>query len=292
MIPSYYKSNSGDFTLIEGDGIETLSKFQFDFDMVFADPPYFLSNGGISYQSGKIVCVDKGKWDKATTLEDMDTFNLKWLTEVRNHMKDNATIWISGTHHNIFSVQQQLIKLGFKILNVITWAKTNPPPNISCRYFTYSTEFIIWARKSPKVPHYFNYSLMRELNNNKQMTDVWQLPAIGRWEKSCGKHPTQKPLSILARIIQASTKQNAWILDPFSGSATTGIAACLLGRKYLGLEIEENFLMIGRQRREEIENLSIRENYLERLAKMKIASLDNKSFLSENNNLNYGVPWL
>ena len=292
MIPSYYKSNSGDFTLIQGDCIETLSKFQFDFDMVFADPPYFLSNGGISYQSGKIVCVDKGKWDKATTLEDMDTFNLKWLTEVRNHMKDNATIWISGTHHNIFSVQQQLIKLGFKILNVITWAKTNPPPNISCRYFTYSTEFIIWARKSPKVPHYFNYSLMRELNNNKQMTDVWQLPAIGRWEKSCGKHPTQKPLSILARIIQASTKQNAWILDPFSGSATTGIAACLLGRKYLGLEIEENFLMIGRQRREDIENLSIRENYLERLAKMKIASLDNKSFLSENNNLNYGVPWL
>lgn len=292
MIPSYYKSNSGDFTLIQGDCIETLSKFQFDFDMVFADPPYFLSNGGISYQSGKIVCVNKGEWDKATTLEDMDTFNLKWLTEVRNHMKDNATIWISGTHHNIFSVQQQLIKLGFKILNVITWAKTNPPPNISCRYFTYSTEFIIWARKSPKVPHYFNYSLMKELNDNKQMTDVWQLPAIGRWEKSCGKHPTQKPLSILARIIQASTKQNAWILDPFSGSATTGIAACLLGRKYLGLEIEENFLMIGRQRREEIENLSIRENYIERLAKMKIASLDNKSFLSENNNLNYGVPWL
>lgn len=260
--------------------------------MVFADPPYFLSNGGISYQSGKIVCVDKGEWDKATTIEDMDMFNLKWLTEVRNHMKDNATIWVSGTLHNIFSVQQQLIKLGFKILNIITWAKTNPPPNISCRYFTYSTEFIIWARKSPKVPHYFNYDLMKELNENKQMTDVWQLPAIGRWEKSCGKHPTQKPLSILARIIQASTKQDAWILDPFSGSATTGIAACLLGRKFLGLEIEENFLMMGRQRREEIENLSIRENYIERLAKMKAASLNNKSIVAENNNSNYGVPWL
>lgn len=292
MIPSYYKSNTGDFTLIQGDCIETLSKFKFHFDMVFADPPYFLSNGGISYQSGKIVCVDKGEWDKATTIEDMDMFNLKWLTEVRNHMKDNATIWVSGTLHNIFSVQQQLIKLGFKILNIITWAKTNPPPNISCRYFTYSTEFIIWARKSPKVPHYFNYDLMKELNENKQMTDVWQLPAIGRWEKSCGKHPTQKPLSILARIIQASTKQNAWILDPFSGSATTGIAACLLGRKFLGLEIEENFLMMGRQRREEIENLSIRENYIERLAKMKAASLNNKSIIAEDNNSNYGVPWL
>lgn len=292
MIPSYYKSNTGDFTLIQGDCIETLSKFKFHFDMVFADPPYFLSNGGISYQSGKIVCVDKGEWDKATTIEDMDMFNLKWLTEVSNHMKDNATIWVSGTLHNIFSVQQQLIKLGFKILNIITWAKTNPPPNISCRYFTYSTEFIIWARKSPKVPHYFNYDLMKELNENKQMTDVWQLPAIGRWEKSCGKHPTQKPLSILARIIQASTKQDAWILDPFSGSATTGIAACLLGRKFLGLEIEENFLMMGRQRREEIENLSIRENYIERLAKMKAASLNNKSIVAENNNSNYGVPWL
>lgn len=292
MIPSYYKSNTGDFTLIQGDCIETLSKFKFHFDMVFADPPYFLSNGGISYQSGKIVCVDKGEWDKATTIEDMDMFNLKWLTEVRNHMKDNATIWVSGTLHNIFSVQQQLIKLGFKILNIITWAKTNPPPNISCRYFTYSTEFIIWARKSPKVPHYFNYDLMKELNENKQMTDVWQLPAIGRWEKSCGKHPTQKPLSILARIIQASTKQDAWILDPFSGSATTGIAACLLGRKFLGLEIEENFLMMGRQRREEIENLSIRENYIERLAKMKAASLNNKSIVAEDNNSNYGIPWL
>ena len=292
MIPSYYKSNTGDFTLIQGDCIETLSKFKFHFDMVFADPPYFLSNGGISYQSGKIVCVDKGEWDKATTIEDMDMFNLKWLTEVRNHMKDNATIWVSGTLHNIFSVQQQLIKLGFKILNIITWAKTNPPPNISCRYFTYSTEFIIWARKSPKIPHYFNYDLMKELNENKQMTDVWQLPAIGRWEKSCGKHPTQKPLSILARIIQASTKQDAWILDPFSGSATTGIAACLLGRKFLGLEIEENFLMMGRQRREEIENLSIRENYIERLAKMKAASLNNKSIVAEDNNSNYGIPWL
>ena len=292
MIPSYYKSNTGDFTLIQGDCIETLSKFKFHFDMVFADPPYFLSNGGISYQSGKIVCVDKGEWDKATTIEDMDMFKMKWLTEVRNHMKDNATIWVSGTLHNIFSVQQQLIKLGFKILNIITWSKTNPPPNISCRYFTYSTEFIIWARKSPKVPHYFNYGLMKELNENKQMTDVWQLPAIGRWEKSCGKHPTQKPLSILARIIQASTKQDAWILDPFSGSATTGIAACLLGRKFLGLEIEENFLMMGRQRREEIENLSIRENYIERLAKMKAASLNNKSIVAEDNNSNYGVPWL
>lgn len=242
MIPSYYKSPNKDFTVIQGDCVDTLSKFQFGFDMVFADPPYFLSSGGISCQSGKVVCVNKGNWDKPTTPEAMDSFNLRWLKAVRNHMKENATIWISGTHHNIFSVQQQLLKLGFKILNVITWAKTNPPPNISCRYFTFSTEFIIWARKSAKVPHYFNYQLMKQLNDDKQMTDEWRLPAIAKWEKSCGKHPTQKPLGVLTRLLQASTKPNDWVLDPFSGSGTTGIAANLLGRKYLGLEIEEEFL--------------------------------------------------
>lgn len=292
MIPSYYKSPNNDFTLIKGDCVDTLSKFRFGFDMIFADPPYFLSSGGISCQSGQIVCVDKGEWDKTTTIEEMDAFNLRWLTACREHMKDNATIWISGTHHNIFSVHQQLIKLGFKILNVITWAKTNPPPNISCRYFTYSTEFIIWARKSPKVAHYFDYNLMKIINGNKQMTDVWQLPAIGKWEKTCGKHPTQKPLGVLARLIQASTKPNAWILDPFNGSATTGIAANLLGRRYLGLEIEEGFLSMSKARREEIENNTIRKDYLDRLAKARIILPQDNFFVSDEMELNYGVPWL
>ena len=290
-IPSYYKSPNNDFTVIKGDCVETLSKFKFGFDMVFADPPYFLSSGGISCQSGKVVCVDKGEWDKPTTPKEMDAFNLRWLSSVRDHMKENATIWISGTHHNIFSVQQQLQKLGFKILNVITWAKTNPPPNISCRYFTYSTEFIIWARKSHKVAHYFNYELMKQLNENKQMTDVWRLPAIAPWEKSCGKHPTQKPLGVLARLIQASTKPGAWVLDPFSGSATTGIAANLLGRKYLGLETEEQFLSMSKARREEIEKFSKKEDYLKRLAKAKIIQQPNYTFIAENWDDNYGTPW-
>jgi site-specific DNA-methyltransferase (adenine-specific) len=206
-------------------------------------------------------------------------------------MKDNATIWISGTHHNIFSVQQQLLKLGFKILNVITWAKTNPPPNISCRYFTYSTEFIIWARKLPKVPHYYNYELMKELNGDKQMTDVWNLPAIGKWEKSCGKHPTQKPLSVLSRIIQASTKPGDWILDPFSGSGTTGIAANLLGRKFLGLEIEDEFLTMSKARRMELDNNAIRHDILTRLIKSNIIPPDNEYNLFAEPLSNYGVPW-
>ena len=292
MIASYYKSSNNDFTIIQGDCVETLLKFDFGFDMVFADPPYFLSGGGISCQSGKVVCVDNGDWDKPSSPEEMDRFNLRWLSACRDHMKDNATIWISGTHHNIFSVQQQLLKLGFKILNVITWAKTNPPPNISCRYFTYSTEFIIWARKSPKTPHYFNYELMKELNANKQMTDIWQLPAIAKWEKSCGKHPTQKPLGLLARIIQASTQPGAWILDPFSGSGTTGIAANLLGRRYLGLEKEDEFLSMSKARREEIENIYIRSNYINRLAKANIILPPSDIWRACDNDIDYGIPWL
>lgn len=157
---------------------------------------------------------------------------------------------------------------------------------------TYSTEFIIWARKSQKVAHYYNYNLMKQLNGNKQMTDVWQLPAIGRWEKSCGKHPTQKPLGVLARLIQASTQPGAWILDPFNGSATTGIAANLLGRRYLGLEIEDEFLSMSKARREEIEIGAVREDYLERLAKAKIILPPDNSFAADVNEQDYGVPWL
>lgn len=291
MIPSYYKSPSNDFTVIKGYCVDTLSKFSFGFDMVFADPPYFLSGGGISYQSGQIVCVDKGEWDKPLTGEEMDAFNLRWLAACREHMKEEATIWISGTHHNIFSVQQQLLKLGFKILNVITWAKTNPPPNISCRYFTYSTEFIIWARKSPKVAHCYNYELMKQLNGGRQMTDVWQLPAIGRWEKSCGKHPTQKPLGVLARLIQASTLPGAWVLDPFSGSGTTGIAANLLSRRYLGLEKEEAFLAMSRARRMEIEDMAVRNGYMDRLVKAGMVMKQEGRGVEEEN-VWYGVPWV
>jgi site-specific DNA-methyltransferase (adenine-specific) len=290
----YYQSVNRDFTLIQGDCVDTLSKFDFGFDMVFADPPYFLSGGGISYQSGQVVCVDKGDWDKPTTPEQMDAFNYKWLSACRDHMKDDATIWISGTHHNIFSVQQQLLKLGFKILNVITWAKTNPPPNISCRFFTYSTEFIIWARKLPKVAHYYNYELMKQLNDDKQMTDVWPLPAIAKWEKSCGKHPTQKPLGLLARIIQASTRPGAWILDPFSGSSTTGIASSLLGRKYLGLEIDDQYLAMGRARRIELDDDVTRRDYLSRLIKSNVVaqSIADGNIVSEAIDIAYGIPWL
>ncbi len=237
-----------------GDCMELIPQFDCQFDMIFADPPYFLSNGGISCQAGQVVCVDKGDWDKGGTPEEIQAFNLRWISACREKLKDNGTIWISGTYHNIFSVANALQALDFKILNVITWAKTNPPPNISCRFFTYSTEFIIWARKSKKVPHYYNYDLMKQINGDKQMTDVWRLPAIGSWEKSCGKHPTQKPLPLLARIIQASTKEGYLILDPFAGSSTTGIAAYLLGRKFVGIEQSSEFLQLSKRRFDELQD--------------------------------------
>jgi site-specific DNA-methyltransferase (adenine-specific) len=254
MLYPYYKSTDKNFNLLHGDTMELLPQFEHKFDMVFADPPYFLSNNGLSIQSGKIVSVNKGEWDKSGGFEYINEFNRKWLSLVRDKMKEDATIWISGTMHNIFSVGQILNELGFKIMNVITWEKNNPPPNFSCRYFTFSTEQIIWARKCDKVPHYYNYELMKQLNDDKQMRDVWKLPAIAPWEKSCGKHPTQKPLSVLTRLILASTKPNAWILDPFAGSSTTGIAANLVGRRYLGIDQEEEFLEISRNRKLEIEH--------------------------------------
>ncbi len=274
MISHFYKSPNRDFTLLNGDSLELLPQFDFKFDMIFADPPYFLSNGGISMQSGKIVCVDKGDWDKGLSAEDMLGFNLAWLSLCREKLKDDGTIWISGTYHNIFSVANSLKMLGYKILNVVTWAKTNPPPNISCRYFTYSSEFVIWARKYEKKPHYFNYELMKHLNGDKQMTDVWRLPAIARWEKSCGKHPTQKPLSLLTRIILASTRKNAWILDPFAGSSTTGIAANLLGRRFLGIDQSEEFLRMSAKRREEINDFGVKETYLKKIDKQTPIGMD------------------
>ena len=281
MIKPFYKSPNRDFTLLHGDSFKLLREFDFKFSCIFADPPYFLSNGGISVQSGKIVSVNKGDWDKGKSQQEITDFNMEWLALCREKLKENGTIWVSGTYHNIFSVANCLTELGYKILNVVTWAKTNPPPNISCRYFTYSTEFVIWARKSSKKAHYFNYDLMKQINGNKQMTDVWNLPAIATWEKSCGKHPTQKPLSLLSRIILASTQHGEWILDPFCGSSTTGIAANLLGRRFLGIDQEEGFVEMSKCRREELE---VPQTFRKYCSKIKdIQSIDlTTSLLSES----------
>ncbi|NLT51677.1 MAG: site-specific DNA-methyltransferase [Ignavibacteria bacterium] len=287
MINLFFKSNDKAFSLLLGDCIELLNQFDFKFDMIFADPPYFLSNDGISVKSGKMVSVNKGEWDRSNGFEKDNEFNLNWLKACKEHLTENGTIWVSGTFHNIFSVAQMLTELEFKILNCITWAKTNPPPNLSCRYFTHSTEFIIWARKSKKSSHYYNYELMKTINGGTQMKDVWNLPAIAPWEKSCGKHPTQKPLALLTRIILASTKNNEWILDPFTGSSTTGIAANLANRKFLGIDKEEEFLKISKERKIEIENAQIFSNY-----RKKLNGFENKNqlelFLANEPKIGYG----
>ena len=249
-----------DFTILHGDCRKRLAEIEDNsINAIFADPPYFLSNGGISVQSGKQVCVDKGDWDKGGTPEYIYEFNRQWLALCRTKLRDDGTIWISGTHHNIHVVMRCLQELGYKVLNTITWQKTDPPPNLSCRYFNFSTELIIWARKYEKKPHKFNYETMKLLNGGRQMTDVWRIPAVNLWEKQQGKHPTQKPLRLLYRIILASTDKGDTILDPFSGSGTTGIAANLLGRKYIGIEQDEQFCELSLLRRQAIDDENTRK---------------------------------
>lgn len=222
-------------------------------DMIFADPPYFLSNNGITCSGGKVVSVNKGEWDKINSFEEKHEFNRRWIKLSRNVLKPNGTIWISGSLHNIYSIGMALEQEDFKILNNITWEKANPPPNLSCRYFTHSTETILWARKNEKsARHYFNYNLMKERNGGKQMKDVWRGALTKPSEKIYGKHPTQKPEYLLKEIILASTKENDLILDPFVGSGTTCVVAKQLGRRYIGIDNVEEYLKIATKRLESI----------------------------------------
>ena len=251
-----YYYNKKDFKLILGDSFEELKKIKKNtVDMIFADPPYFLSGDGISCSGGKMVSVNKGEWDKKIGIEEKHQFNREWIRLCYDVLKDEGTIWISGTLHNIYSIGMALELEGFKIINNITWRKLNPPPNISCRYFVHSTETILWAKKDiKKAKHKFNYQLMRELNGGKQAKDVWESSLTKPSEKKCGKHPTQKPMAILEKLILASTDEGDLILDPFNGSGTTGIVANKLKRKYIGIDLEKEYLDITIKRKENKEN--------------------------------------
>ncbi len=218
------------------------------FDMIFADPPYFLSNGGISCHAGKMVKVDKGQWDKSQGAELNHEFNFEWLSRCQKLLNPSGTIWISGTHHVIHSIGYAMQQLNMKLLNDITWQKPNPPPNLSCRYFTHSTETIIWAAKNKKSKHMFNYKDMRKENGGKQMKTVWDFKAPQKIEKQFGKHPTQKPVQLLERIILASTDPKNLVFDPFAGSSTTGVAAVCHNRRFVGCELEDEFIEISKKR--------------------------------------------
>lgn len=212
------------------------------FDMIFADPPYFLSNGGITCHAGKMVKVHKGDWDKSKGADVNHEFNRQWLSRCQRLLKPNGTIWVSGTMHVIYSIGFAMQQLGYKMLNDIIWEKPNPPPNLACRYFTHSTETVLWAAKSEKSKHCFNYSVMRKYNNDKQMKSVWRFTAPQSSEKTHGKHPTQKPLMLIDRCIEASTNKGDFVFDPFAGSSTTGVSALKLQRKFCGVEMEDAFI--------------------------------------------------
>ncbi len=238
--------------IIKGNSLEVIDKLYNDkgefVDFIFADPPYFLSNGGITCQNGKMVKVNKGDWDKSKGAELNHQFNIEWLKRCQKILKPNGSIMVSGTLHVIYSIGFAMQQLNMKILNNITWEKPNPPPNLACRYFTHSTETIIWSSKNMESKHVYNYDLMKKMNNNKQMKDVWRMTAPRNQEKEYGKHPTQKPIELLNRIILAATKENDLILDPFNGSGTTGVACRLNKRKYIGIELHSEYIEITKKR--------------------------------------------
>jgi site-specific DNA-methyltransferase (adenine-specific) len=225
-------------------------------DLIFADPPYMLSNDGFTCHAGKKVSVNKGKWDKSQGIEKDFEFHDRWIKECSRVLKPNGSLWVSGTYHSIFACGFALQKQGWHIINDISWFKPNASPNLSCRMFTASHETLIWARKNKKGKHTFNYDVACNSdweedslkNPNKQMRSVWSIPTPKAEEKKFGKHPTQKSLRLLERIILTSSNKKDVVLDPFCGSATTGVAAIKHGRRFVGIDTEKDFLSLSEKR--------------------------------------------
>jgi site-specific DNA-methyltransferase (adenine-specific) len=254
-----YYENSG-FILYNNDSLKVLEQLpENSVDMIFADPPYNLSNGGFSIHAGKMVSVNKGDWDKSKGFKDDYDFHYKWIEAAKRVLKPNGTLWVSGTYHSIYQCGHALQSLGYHILNDVSWFKPNAAPNLSCRFFTASHETLIWARKDPKGKHKFNYDAMKNgdwngdflKKPNMQMRSVWAIGTPKPEEKKFGKHPTQKPHELLRRIVLASTNKGDIVLDPFAGSSTTGIAAHLSGRKFIGIDTEKKFLDLSIKRFED-----------------------------------------
>jgi site-specific DNA-methyltransferase (adenine-specific) len=249
---------SKDTVIFNGDCLEILHSFsENSIDMVFADPPYMLSNNGFTCQNGKMATVNKGRWDKSNGFENDTIFHNEWISACRRVLKPEGTIWISGTYHSIYQCGYLLQKNGFHFLNDIAWFKPNASPNLSCRFFTASHETLLWARKDKKAKHTFNYMEMKNghfpedklKKENTQMRSVWSISTPKNGEKEHGKHPTQKPLDLLKRIVLASTNANAIVLDPFCGSGTTGVACRYAGKRlFIGIEIDKEYCNLSKKR--------------------------------------------
>ncbi len=246
-----------DFVLYLGDSLNIIDQLpENSIDMIFADPPYNLSNGGFSVHAGKRVSVNKGGWDKSKGFDKDLKFHQTWIEKCKRILKPNGTIWISGTYHSIYQCGFVLQKLNYHILNDIAWYKPNASPNLSCRFFTASHETLLWARKEKKEKHLFNYKEVKEgdwpedflKKPQKQMRSVWAINTPRPWEKKFGKHPTQKPHDLLRRIILASTKKGDIVLDPFAGSSSTGLAAHQYERKFIGIDMEKDYLKLSKKR--------------------------------------------
>lgn len=262
----YYEKKN--LKLFLGNCLEVLNQIpENTFDMIFADPPYLLSNGGFTCHAGRAVSVNKGKWDESKGIDEDFQFHFDWINACKRVLKTNGTIWISGTYHSIYSCGFALQKSCYKVLNDIVWFKPNASPNLSCRYFTASHETLLWAIKDPKAKHTFNYENMKNgewgddflKKPEKQMRSVWAIGAIKAHEKKHGKHPTQKPLELLKRIILASTNKGDMVLDPFTGSSTTGIMAMKLGRKFVGIDTEKEYLDLSIKRFEDLPEMKKEE---------------------------------
>ncbi len=234
--------------LYHGDSLALMAEMAPEsIDCIWTDPPYNLSNGGTTCKSGTRAGVNKGEWDRSRGILADHEFNLRWLEMCHHLLKPSGTIWVSGTIHVYPSVGFALQTLGFRILNDIIWEKPAPPPNLGCRCFTHATEVILWAVKdqSGKYPYTFNYEKMKEENNGKQMKNVWRFNPPTKEEKIFGKHPTQKPISLIERCLKASTNAHDMVFDPFCGSGSTGVAALNLDRRFIGCEQNEDYVKLS-----------------------------------------------
>ena len=245
------------FTLLHEDALVALRTIDTEsIDLVFADPPYFLSNDGFTVKSGKMVSVNKGSWDKSSGIDEDFEFQKSWISECLRVLKPNGSLFISGTYHSIYQCGFALQQLQARIVNEIIWFKPNGAPALAGRNFTASHETIIWATKSSKSKHTFNYieskswpvgsdQLRRE---GKQMRSVWSIPSTPAREKTHGMHPTQKPIELLKRVVLLASNPGDIVLDPFCGSGTTGVVSVSNGRKFIGIDCDNVYLNLSKQR--------------------------------------------